>query len=147
LGSENSLEDRKKFMTQVFLFWVLGATDGHAKNFSIFLLPNGSFHLTPAYDIISADPILKSKREIVMAMAARGKNRHRKWNGIFQRHWLSTAKKCKFPESEMSQIMDRIVGDMDRVIDTVGNNLPENFPDNVAAPIFDGMKSAKESIG
>lgn len=147
LGSENSLEDRKTFMTQVFLFWVLGATDGHAKNFSIFLLPNGSFHLTPAYDIISAYPILKSKREIVMAMAARGKNRHRKWNGILQRDWLSTAKKCKFPESEMTQIMDRIFGDMDRVIDTVGNNLPENFPDHVAAPIFDGMKSAKDSIG
>ena len=62
---------------------------------------------------------------------------------FLQRHWLSTAKKCKFPGNEMSQIMDRIVGDMDSVIDTVGNNLPENFPENVAAPIFDGMKSAK----
>ena len=46
----------------------------------------------------------------------------------------------------MSQIMDRIVGDMDSVIDTVGNNLPENFPENVAAPIFDGMKSARYII-
>lgn len=147
LGSEKSLGDRKIFMTQVFLFWVLGATDGHAKNFSIFLLPNGAFQLTPAYDIISAYPILKSKKEISMAMAARGKNRHRKWDGIFRRHWLSTAKRCNFPESEMSQIMDRVIGEMDRVIDTVGNNLPEGFPNKVASPIFDGMKSARDRMG
>lgn len=142
LGSENSLEDRKIFMTQVFLFWVLGGTDGHAKSFSIFLLPNGAYHLTPAYDIISAYPILKNKKEIFMAMAARGKNRHRKWDGIFQRHWLSTAKKCNFPESEMSQIMGRIIDEMDRVVDEVADNLPEGFPDNVATPIFEGMKKA-----
>lgn len=146
LGSEESLDDRRTFMTQVFLFWVLGATDGHAKNFSIFLLPNGAYKLTPAYDIISAYPILKSKKEISMAMATRGKNRHRKWDGILQRHWLSTAKRCNFPESEMSQIMGKIVDEMDRVIDDVGSNLPEGFPDKVATPIFEGMKSARERM-
>lgn len=147
LGSEQSLEDRKRFMTQVFLFWVLGATDGHAKNFSIFLLPKGAFQLTPAYDIISAYPILKSKKEISMAMAVSGKNRHRKWDGILQRHWLSTVKKCNFPESEMAQIVDRVIGDMDRVIDDVGSNLPNGFPDKVVTPIFDGMKSARDRMG
>ena len=30
-------EDRRQFMRTVFLFWILGAIDGHAKNFSIFL--------------------------------------------------------------------------------------------------------------
>lgn len=147
LGSEQGQEDRKRFMTQVFLFWVLGATDGHAKNFSIFLLPKGAFQLTPAYDIISAYPILKSRKEISMAMAVSGKNRHRKWDGILQRHWLSTAKKCNFPESEMVQIMDRIIGNMDRVIDDVGSKLPGGFPDKVATQIFDGMKSARERMG
>jgi serine/threonine-protein kinase HipA len=147
LGAENSLEDRKMFMTLVFLFWTLGATDGHAKNFSIFLLPKGAFQLTPAYDIISAYPILKSKKEISLAMAARGKNRHHEWDGISPRHWLSTAKICNFPDSEMAQIMDRIVGDMDRVIDDVGSKLPAGFPEKVATPFFDGMKSAKDRMG
>ncbi len=147
IGSENSLEDRKTFMTQVFLFWVLGATDGHAKNFSIFLLRNGAYQLTPAYDVISAYAILKSKKEISMAMSVRGKRRHRKWDGIFERHWLSTAKKCNLPEKEMTQIMDRIIGDMNRVIDDVGSKLPEGFPDKVATPIFNGMKSAKDRMG
>ncbi|PNU20083.1 serine/threonine protein kinase [Geothermobacter hydrogeniphilus] len=146
LGSENGLEDRKLFMTQVFLFWLLGAPDGHAKNFSIFLLPHGAFQLTPAYDIISAYPILKSKKEISMAMAVRGKNRHRKWDGIFRRHWLSTAKKCNFPENEMSQIIDRIAGEMDRVIDDVAGKLPAGFPDKVATQIFDGMKNARDRM-
>ena len=38
------------------MFWLLGATDGHAKNFSIFLLPGGRFRLTPLYDVMSAQP-------------------------------------------------------------------------------------------
>ena len=56
-------EDRRQFMKTVFLFWLLGAIDGHAKNFSIFLKPGGRFQLTPVYDVISAYPIA-AKREI-----------------------------------------------------------------------------------
>ncbi|GAB6058409.1 hypothetical protein JCM31598_15260 [Desulfonatronum parangueonense] len=36
LGSSRSFEDRKAFLTTHFLFWLLAAIDGHAKNFSIF---------------------------------------------------------------------------------------------------------------
>ncbi|WFU85618.1 HipA domain-containing protein [Bradyrhizobium sp. CIAT3101] len=34
----------------------MGATDGHAKNFSIFLAPGGRYHLTPLYDVLTASP-------------------------------------------------------------------------------------------
>jgi hypothetical protein len=39
----------------------LCATDGHAKNFSIFLEPEGRFRLTPRYDVLSALPVLGTK--------------------------------------------------------------------------------------
>lgn len=42
---------------QVFQ-WLIGATDGHAKNFSVFIQAGGSYRLTPFYDIISAFPVL-----------------------------------------------------------------------------------------
>ena len=32
--------------------------DGHAKNFSVFLLPGGAYRLTPRYDTLSAYPVL-----------------------------------------------------------------------------------------
>ncbi|MEZ4484341.1 MAG: type II toxin-antitoxin system HipA family toxin [Syntrophotaleaceae bacterium] len=146
-GSINGLEDRKTFMTQVFLFWVMGAIDGHAKNFSIFLGPGGGFHLTPAYDVMSAYPLIAKgqyeKRRMAMAMSLKGKNRHYKWEKMARRHWLATAKKCNFPEDEMTQIIERILGEMDRVVEQVGSILPQGFPDEVATPIFEGMRNAR----
>jgi serine/threonine-protein kinase HipA len=150
LGSIYSLDDRGTFMTLVFLFWVLGAIDGHAKNFSISLRPGGEFQLTPAYDVMSAYPLVAKghlhQKEVRMAMSLRGKNRHYEWERILPRHWLATAKRCNFPEDEMTRIMERVLGDMDQVIESVKNNLPEGFPDDVAAPIFDGMRNARERM-
>ncbi len=44
-------------MTQI-IFWMMAATDGHAKNFSISIGPQGRYHLTPNYDVLSAWPVI-----------------------------------------------------------------------------------------
>jgi serine/threonine-protein kinase HipA len=49
-------------MRAQLLFWMFTAIDGHAKNFSIRLLPEGRFRLTPLYDVISAWPITGSRQ-------------------------------------------------------------------------------------
>ncbi len=55
------------------LFWLLAAIDGHAKNFSVFIEPNGKYRLTPLYDILSVYPFIANKslqkQKIKMAMA------------------------------------------------------------------------------
>jgi hypothetical protein len=56
LGSTNAEKDRLTFFRTQMLFWVLGAIDGHAKNFSVFLEAGGSYRLAPLYDILSAYP-------------------------------------------------------------------------------------------
>jgi serine/threonine-protein kinase HipA len=151
LGSMDGLSDRRIFMTRIFLFWVMGAIDGHAKNFSIALGPGGVFQLTPAYDVMSAYPLIAKgqyvQKKMTMAMSLKGKNRHYLWERMCVRHWLSTAKRCHFPEDEMTRIIEKILTDMDRVIKVVSAILPEGFPDEVAIPIFDGMRSARERIG
>ena len=38
---DNPGEDQHAFITAVITFWLLGAIDGHAKNFSVFLSPGG----------------------------------------------------------------------------------------------------------
>lgn len=150
LGSISSLEDRRTFMTQVFLFWVMGAIDGHAKNFSIALRPEGAFQLTPAYDVISAYPLVAKgqieRKTMAMAMSLKGKRRHYLWEHMFRRHWLSTAKLCNFPEDEMVHVIERILGEMDQVVDKVSNALPAGFPEDIAASIFAGMKRARERV-
>jgi serine/threonine-protein kinase HipA len=148
LGSSRSFEDRKQFLFANVLFWILAAIDGHAKNFSIFLQPGGSYCLTPMYDILSAHPYLADRsleeRKIKMAMAVLGKNRHYHWHTIQKRHFASTATACHFPAEEMHAIVDELFGRMDEVIAAVGNSLPPQFPDTVADLIFQGMLHTRD---
>ena len=53
-ASDESTQDQAAFFKAQILFWLIGATDGHAKNFSVFLSPGGGFRLTPFYDVLSA---------------------------------------------------------------------------------------------
>lgn len=57
-GSDTAEADRQRFLTTQLLFWLLAAPDGRAKNFSIFIEPEGRYKLTPLYDILSAWPIV-----------------------------------------------------------------------------------------
>ena len=138
--------DRKQFMQTVFLFWLLGAIDGHAKNFSIFLKQGGRFELTPVYDVISAYPLTKKRqielRNLKMAMALNGKNKHYAWYEIMPRHWFNESKKVDFPASEMQTIIDNTLGSIDAVIEDVTSRLPADFPDDIANPIFEGIRKA-----
>lgn len=37
---------------------MLAATDGHAKNFSLRILSQGRYQLTPLYDVLSIWPVM-----------------------------------------------------------------------------------------
>lgn len=143
--------DRKQFMQTVFLFWLLGAIDGHAKNFSIFLKQGGRFNLTPVYDVISAYPLAEKRQmeyqKLRMAMALNGKNKHYVWHEIMLHHWFDESKKINFPKTDMSEIIEQTIGTVDSVLADVSSRLPDNFPDDIASPIFDQLKRAVSKIG
>jgi serine/threonine protein kinase HipA of HipAB toxin-antitoxin module len=61
-GSDTPTEDQRDFLKAVITFWLLGATNGHAKNFSVFVLLGGRYHMTPLYDVISAQPSVDTVR-------------------------------------------------------------------------------------
>ncbi|MCP3175883.1 MAG: type II toxin-antitoxin system HipA family toxin [Desulfuromonadales bacterium] len=149
-GSSEGLADRRTFMTLQVIFWLLGAIDGHAKNFSIFLLPGGAFRLTPAYDILSAYPLVAKRQleqpNLRMAMAVNGRNRHYAWARILHRHWLGTAQACRLPAEEMETIVGDLLDRMDEVIQTVTEQLPPSFPADTAGPILDGMREARDRL-
>lgn len=146
-GSQNAVSDREKFMKAVFLFWVMGAIDGHAKNFSIAIQAQGRYQLTPFYDVISAYPLAAKRqvewRDLKMAMALKSKNRHYAWHAIQPRHWLAMAKQCQFSEAGMQNIMDEVFTHMGAVIEKVTADLPRNFPQAISDAIFAGMRQVK----
>lgn len=57
-GSDNASKDRNTFFKTQIIFWLLAATDGHAKNFSLTHLPERHYHLTPLYDVLSITRLL-----------------------------------------------------------------------------------------
>lgn len=141
--SKRVAEDRRIFLKTKFIFHLLAAIDGHAKNFSIQWGPSG-FQLAPLYDILSAQPMIDSGKfqneKVKMAMAV-GKSRHYKIKEIYRRHFLQTSKLCRYNAQEMNSIIDETLSEVPKVIDQVSSKLRSDFPNNVAESIFSGMKS------
>lgn len=144
--SEESTDRATFFKTQI-LFWMLAATDGHAKNFSVHIEAGGRFRLTPIYDVLSVYPILGrgpgrlDPHDAQLAMSLRGKNRHRKLLGIRRRHWNETARKCGIPVGAEPWI-EEILAQIEPAIAQVKQILPSTFPGQVSDQIFDGLRSA-----
>lgn len=132
--------------------WLLCCPDGHAKNFSIFLLPHGQFRVTPLYDIISAYPLLGRgssqiyPKNIKMAMAISGKNRHYHWYKIQKDHWFTTGRLVGIPSNNVAEIIDHIVKITPMVLNSVQHIIPSDFPSSVAEPILDGLAHAVEQL-
>ncbi|MCB1828506.1 MAG: HipA domain-containing protein, partial [Coxiellaceae bacterium] len=144
LASEKADDDRDNFYRTQILFWLLAAIDGHAKNFSLFIQPEGKFQATPLYDIMSAHPLLANmqlqQQKIKMAMALYGKNRHYHWYRIQQRHFISTAKFVNYDPLRAQHILDDMLAAVENVIATVSAQLPSHFPSYISDPIFTGMQ-------
>ncbi len=150
--SVNAEADMRTLMAAQVLFWLLRAPDGHAKNFSIQLLPRGRFQLTRLYDVMSAYPVLGdgsdqwSPYEIKLAMALIGKNRHYEMHGIQRRHFNSTARKVGYaPTAE--PIIEELLARTPGAIAEVQADLPQDFSQRVADSILGGLAQAAKVLG
>lgn len=96
-GSARAPADRSHFLRTQLAFWLLAATDGHAKNFSLFHQRGGGFRLTPLYDVLSAWPIIGEGADRIsphrarLAMAVRTRSAHHRLREIQTRHWQALA--------------------------------------------------------
>ena len=143
-GSDQPAADQMTFLKAVIVFWLLGATDGHAKNFSIFLSPGGRFRMTPLYDVISAQPSLDmgqiQRNKMKMAMAV-GKSRHYVVDSIMPRHFIETAANAGVGERLVTSIFDDLHTKAPAAIEQVTKSLPKTFPAEVAGSIGNGFKA------
>ncbi|MAD15251.1 MAG: serine/threonine protein kinase [Alteromonadaceae bacterium] len=142
MGSSNALIDRETFMRFQIFQWLIGATDGHAKNFSIFLEPGGSYKLTPFYDILSAYPLLGgqglNKRDLSLAMGLSAtKGKKRKMELVFSRHFIATAKSTGFDSKRMQLLMDDMAINMQPAIERLRLRIPAEIPEKIQKAIFD----------
>jgi serine/threonine-protein kinase HipA len=136
--------DKMRFACAQLVSWLLAAPDGHAKNFSIFLLPGNAFEMTPFYDVLSAWPVIgkgagkRPYQEAMLAMGLRAKNLHRAMQEVQPRHWRTLA--AQTGNDATWPTMLQIVDDAPAAIDALLNKLPEDFPEPVATSMAEGIK-------
>ncbi|MDW6025884.1 type II toxin-antitoxin system HipA family toxin [Mesorhizobium sp. BAC0120] len=143
-GSDRPEEDIATFMRACIVFWMLGATDGHAKNFSIFLDPGGRFRMTPLYDVLTAQPSLDAgqiqRKKFKLAMSV-GKSRHYPVLDIMPRHFVQTTDIAGVGKPLMRPIFDDLAAHTQRQADEVFNALPKGFPQQ----LIESVRSAIEA--
>ena len=140
-------EDRMAFMKAQVMFWLLAAIDGHAKNFSISISPDG-YQLTSLYDVISAAPWLEfPDQKIKLAMAMGSKNYYR-LNQIQLRHFYQTGQKAGLREQDMDRIFSSLIAKMDDAITkTAGLAADVGVPASTTDSILMGVSKRAKIIG
>jgi serine/threonine-protein kinase HipA len=142
-GSEHAQEDQTDFVLTQFAFWLLAATDGHAKNFSIQHRRGGRFGLTPLYDVLSAWPIIGngpnhlSYQRAKLAMGVKAGNMHYRLRDIQPRHWQGLA--AAVSKDAWPRVL-ALAQNVDAALSEVEPELPDGFPSRVWTSTTAGMR-------
>jgi serine/threonine-protein kinase HipA len=137
--------DRQSFALTQLAFWLMGATDGHAKNYSIFLGRDDSYISTPLYDVLSVFPYVGNGanqlhwRKVGPAMALRSNNAHWYFHDILPRQWRALAMKSGGPP--VWQAMGRLAERVEPALEQIERTLPQDFPPRTWDAISKGMRS------
>ncbi|KIC08758.1 toxin HipA [Leisingera sp. ANG-M1] len=132
--------DQRAFFRSQVLFWLLGATDGHAKNFSVALRPGG-FRMTPLYDVLSAQKAVDDgqirQNRMRLAMAVDG---HYRVNEVVPRHFLQAAKAAGFGVALAEEALSEIAAQLEPALESTLAGLPAGFPEALAEAIARGVR-------
>jgi serine/threonine-protein kinase HipA len=141
-GSDDPLRDQRAFLKANMVFWLMGATNGHAKNFSLFLQPGGRLQLAPLYDVISAQPSFDSKqilrKQYRLAMSF-GEKPHYALQQIVPRHFFETADRARLDKDVVASILKDLLAVVPVALERTLVELPPQFPQDVADSIGNGI--------
>lgn len=142
-GSDTPADDHRTLFQAQLVFWLIGATDGHAKNFSIFLHPGGGYSLTPLYDVLTAQPSLDARqierKQMKLAMSV-GHNRHYRIDEIVPRHFFQTAEKAGLSKALIRKAIEDVASSMDKALEVLEAELPADFPENLHESVRAGIR-------
>lgn len=128
--SDDPQRDQAAFFKSQILFWLIGATDGHAKNFSLFIRPGGRFELTPFYDVLTAQPAFDAKqirhRDFRLAMSL-GATPHYRIDDVLGRHFAESGKAAGLGPALMRQVVDEVLAAAGTAPDRALTEMPGDF--------------------
>jgi serine/threonine-protein kinase HipA len=137
-------QDKRSFIKAQMMFWLLAATDGHAKNFSLFHGRGGTYRLTPFYDVLSAWPIIGhgpgqiAWQKAKLAMALRATNVHWKLSEIQASHWHGLCKLAGLGDA--TELIQEMIEQSPSAIESVNRQIPAGFPAYLRDKVFAGIQ-------
>ena len=147
-AGDTPAEDQKAFLKSQILFWLIGATDGHAKNASIFLGPGGRFHLTPFYDVLTAQPSLDARqierKQMKLAMSV-GEKRHYRIDEIKGRHFIQTVERAGLPGALAIGALEEVAKAAEGAMKEIERELPPGFPEKIHTSVKAALTSRLRS--
>lgn len=147
--SDRPNDDRIAFFKAQVVFWLIGATDGHAKNFSIQLRPKASFALAPLYDIISTQPIVDEGRithnQYKLAMSVGDRNRYQIMR-ISRRHFEQTAEAAGLPKRTLDVVCEELKTDIPRAIEEMAGLADNTVPAALIECIQNGVRGRQAAL-
>lgn len=148
-AGDSPADDQKLFLKAQILYWLIGATDGHARNFSIFLGPQGRFRLTPFYDVLTAQPSLDAKQirrsQMKLAMFV-GTNRHYVVDRIRGRHFIQSLERAGLPGVIAEEALSEIAATSDHASETLEAALTSPILEEIHESVQKGFARRVEEI-
>jgi len=146
--------DASLFLLAQLMFWVLGNTDGHGKNFSVFLQPGQTYAMTPLYDVISLWPMVGNapsqmrQREMRLAIALRARKVRRKLDDIQAQDWVEAAHRHGLIElpSQMHALLLEVPAAVERALARRPEGFPQRLLDKMLPRILARAAQAAERI-
>jgi serine/threonine-protein kinase HipA len=134
-NSRAAAEDIETLVGALALNWIIGGTDGHAKNYSILIGEGGTVRLAPLYDIASALPYPSiGPSTIKLAMKIGGEYLVRK---IGRRQWEKLARQVQMAPDDVLFIVRRIAT---RSVDGIQNVCQDAKRDGLSHPVLDRIE-------
>lgn len=144
--SDTPLEDRETFFRAQIFFFLIGASDGHAKNFSLRLGRRGRFSFAPLYDILSVAPIVRAgrlqRKRYRLAMSIDG---HYGIDEIVPRHFEAEGRAAGLPKGRVLELLQDITARLGPALERAMLVVDDQVPQSVSEPIAtDAMQRAAQ---
>lgn len=143
-SSDEPSRDQSNFFKSQILFWLIGATDGHGKNFSVFLRPGGGFSLTPFYDVLSAQPAFDKKqiphKNYKLAMSV-GRSRKYRILDIAGRHFVETGKEAGLGPTPVRKAITEILEAAPMALETARAQMPDDFAEAIHDSVSPALRA------
>ena len=144
--SDDPTSDRETFFKAQIFFYLIGASDGHAKNFSLRLGKRGRFKLAPLYDILSIAPVVRAgrlqRKRFRLAMSIGG---HYGVDEIVPRHFEQEGRDSGLPRNRALELLVDMIDGLNPAIERTRRELQDQVPLGVSEPIaLDAIERAAQ---